>query len=170
VDGNRDDALFEKYGVQFMPTLLFLDPDGKKVGQMSDRSAAGLKAQFEEIAKKHGRAPAWLEGAEAALGAARDGAKPAVLLFVDEKPKSQVFERMFSDPSFGVDLYEKAAFAKVAFKKDSDDAKRWKVSEAGTLVIVDAAGEGKILKTLKSGTPKSIRKEIEDAVKKLSPK
>ena len=57
VDGDRDDKLFTKYGVESMPTLLYLDPDGKKVGEMTKRSPADLKAEFEEIAKKYGRDP-----------------------------------------------------------------------------------------------------------------
>ena len=57
VDGDRDSKLFDKYGVESMPTLLYLDPDGKKVGEMTKRSPADLKAEFEEIAKKHSRDP-----------------------------------------------------------------------------------------------------------------
>jgi hypothetical protein len=170
VDGDKDGKLFEKYGVQSMPTLIYLDPEGKKVGQMTARSADALKAQFEEIATKHGRAPAWLEGSEPALAAGKEGTKPAVLLFADEKPKSQAWQRIFSDPAFGTDLYEKAAFAKVEFKKDSEECKKWKVTEGGTLLIVDPTGEGTVIKTLKTGTPKGVRKDIEDAVKKLAAK
>ncbi len=169
VDGDRDGALFEKYGVQSMPTLLYLDPDGKKVGQMTARSADSLKAQFEEIATKHGRAPRWLAGAEAAVTAAKEGPKPAVLLFADDKPKSQAWQRVFSDPAFGTDLYEKASFAKVEFRKDSEECKKWKVTAAGTVLIVDPSAE-KVLKTLKTGTPKGVRKDVEDAIKKLAPK
>jgi len=170
VDGDRDGALFEKYGVQSMPTLLYLGPDGKKVGQMAARSPDALKAQFEEIATKHGRAPQWLAGAEAAVTAAKEGAKPAVLLFADDKPKSQAWQKIFSDPAFGTDLYEKASFAKIEFKKDSEECKKWKVTEGGTLLIVDPSEEGKVIKTLKTGTAKGVRKDIEDAIKKLAPK
>lgn len=169
VDGEKDDRLFEKYGVQSMPTLLYLDPEGKKVGQMTARSADALKTQFAEIATKYGRAPQWLAGAEPAVTAAKEGSKPAVLLFADDKPKSQAWERVFSDPAFGTDLYEKASFSKVEFKKDSDECKKWKVTEAGTLLIIDPTEE-KVLKTLKTGTPKGVRKDIEDAIKKLAPK
>lgn len=169
VDAGKDDRLFSKYGVNSMPTILFLGPDGKKLGELNDRSPAGVKRQFEEISTKNTRAPQWLAGVDAALAAARSGPKPALLFFCDEKPKSKLFQNIFSDPAFGADLYEKAAFAKVEFKKDSDECKKWKVTEAPMVLIVDAEGEGKVLKTVKGGTPKALRKDIEDAVKKLQP-
>lgn len=168
-DAAKDDKLFTTYGVNSMPTILFLDPDGKKVGEMGDRSPEGVKRQFEEIAAKNSRAPQWLAGADAGLEAARTGPKPAVLFFHDEKPKSRLFQNLFSDPTFGADLYEKAAFSKVEFKKDSEECKKWKVTEAPVVLIVDASGEGKVLKTVKGGTPKALRKDIEDAIKKLQP-
>jgi hypothetical protein len=170
VDAGKDGKLFDKYGVNSMPTILFLDADGKKVGEMGDRSPEGVKKQFEEIAAKNTRAPQWLEGADAAVQSGQSGSKPAVLFFQDEKPKSKLFQNIFSDPTFGADLYEKAAFAKVEFKKDSEECKKWKVTEAPVVLIVDPSGEGKVLKTVKGGTAKALRKDIEDAIKKLQPK
>jgi hypothetical protein len=152
-----------------MPTIIFLDPEGKEITKMNDREAAGVKRTFDDIAVKHTRAPQWLAGAEAAISAAKSGAKPAVLFFCDDKPKSKAMLNLFSDPAFGTDLYEKAAFSKVEFKKDSDECRKYKVAEAGTIVIVDPSAEdGSSLKTLKGGAPKAVRKEIEDAIKKLA--
>jgi hypothetical protein len=169
VDSGKDDKLFQKYGVKGMPTIIFLNSDGKEVGKMNDRETAGVKSQFEEIAAKNTRAPQWLAGVEAAVSAAKSGPKPAVLVFLDDKPKSKAFQNVFSDPAFGSDLYEKAAFSKIEFKMDSDECRKWKVTEAPTLLIVDpAAEEGSALKTLKGGAPKVVRKEIEDAIKKLA--
>ena len=76
----------------------------------------------------------------------------SVLLFLDDKPKSKAIQTLFSDPAFGSDLYEKAAFSKVEFKKDSDECKKWNVTEAPTILIVDpSAEEGASLKILKGG-------------------
>jgi hypothetical protein len=120
-DAGKDEKLFSKYGVNSMPTILFLDAEGKQIGKLGDRSPNGVKKQFEEIAAKNTRAPQWIEGADAAVDAARTGTKPAVLFFQDDKPKSKLFQTLFSDPTFGADLYEKAAFGKVEFKKDSEE-------------------------------------------------
>jgi hypothetical protein len=169
VDAGRDDKLFTKYGVNSMPTIIFLNPEGKEAGRLKDRSPDGVKRQFEEISTKNTRAPQWLAGVEPAISSAKSGPKPAVLFFFDDKPKSKMLLNLFSDPGFGADLYEKAVFSKIEFKKDSDECKKWKVNEAPTILIVDpSAEEGASLKNLKSGTPKSIRKDIEDAVKKLT--
>jgi len=169
VDSGKDSKLFDKYGVRGMPTIIFLDPEGKEVGKLNDRSSEGVKKQFEEVSTKNTRAPRWLSGIEAAISEAKGGPKPAVLFFVDDKPKSKALEALFSDPTFGTDLYEKAIFSKVAFKKDSEECKKWKVTDAGSIVIVDpSAEEGVSLKILKGGAPKAVRKEIEEAAKKLS--
>jgi hypothetical protein len=169
VDAGKDEKLFTKYGVNSMPTIIFLGPDGKEAGRLRDRSPDGVKRQFEDIASKNTRAPQWLAGVDAALSSAKSGSKPAVLFFWDEKPKSKLLQNLFSDPSFGADLYEKAVFSKIEWKKDSDECKKWKVTEAPTILIVDpSAEEGTSLRSLKSGTPKAVRKEIEEAIKKLS--
>jgi hypothetical protein len=169
VDSGKDDKLFSKYGVRGMPTILFLDPEGKELGKLNDREAPGVKRQFEEIVAKNTRAPQWLAGVEAAISAAKSGPKPAVLFFCDDKPKSKMMQNVFSDPAFGADLYEKAVFSKIEFKKDSDECRKWKVTEAATILIVDpSAEEGTSLKSLKGGAPKAVRKDIEEAIKKLS--
>lgn len=169
VDAGKDDKLFQKYGVRGMPSIIFLDPEGKEIGKLGSREADGVKRQFEEITAKNTRAPQWLMGADPAIAAAKDGAKPVVLFFFDEKPKSKSMLNLFSDLAFGNDLYEKATFSKVEFKKDSEECKKWKVTEAGTILIVNpSVEEGTFLKAVKGGTAKALRKEIEDAIKKLS--
>ena len=167
--GKKNKDISDKYKIRGYPTVIFLDPEGKEIGKLNSREADGVKKQFEDVAAKHTRSPQWLAGVDAAVSAAKSGPKPAVLFFCDDKPKSKAMLNLFSDPAFGTELYEKAAFSKVEFKKDSDECKKWKVTEAGTIVIVDpSAEEGSSLKTLKGGAPKVIRKEIEDAIKKLS--
>ncbi len=65
----------------------------------------------------------------------------------------------------------KCAYAAVKFEKGSEDAKTLKVTTAPVLVIVDATGETpKVVKTMTSGTPKSVAAALEDAVKKLEKK
>lgn len=54
------------------------------------------------------------------------------------------------------------------FDKDSEDAKKWKVTGAPTLVLLDASGaEPRLVKTIKSGSAASIKKDFDDAAKKL---
>lgn len=167
-DASRDDKVFLKYGVNSMPTILFLDPDGKQVGELEARNAAAVKTQFEEIASKHGRGPKWLAAAAAALEAGKADAKPVALVFLDAKPKSDIFMKMLGAETIPKDLFEKVAFARIEFKKDSEDAKKWKVTEAPTMILLDGSGEEpKLLRTFKSGGPRDLRTALEDAVKKV---
>ena len=167
VDGDKDGALFEKYGVQAMPTLLYLDPDGKQVAKMGDRSPAGLKKQFEEIVSTHKRGPKGLESATAAFDAGKTDGKPVVLLFVDAKPKSEMFKKSLGDAAFK-GVFDNVAFCEVAWAKDNEDAKKWKVTEVPKMLVIDPTdGEGKVLKTLTSNAPKTVKAAIDEAVKKL---
>lgn len=165
VDGDKDNALFGKYGVQAMPTILFLDPDGKQVGKLGDRSPAGVTKQLTEIATTHKRGPKGLESPSAALEAGKADGKPVVLLFVDKKPKSEMFAKSLGDAAFK-GMFDNVAFCQVEYEKGSEDAKKWKVTEAPTMLVIDP-NEEKVLKTLKSNAPKTVKAAIDEAVKKL---
>lgn len=90
-----------------------------------------------------------------------------VVLFADKTPKTDAFLKVLSDPALA-DAFPKVAYAKVDFDKDSEDAKKWKVTAAPTLVLLDASGdEPKPVKSVRSGSAASIRKDFEDAAKKL---
>ncbi len=170
-DKDRDGKIFEKYGVDGMPTLLFLDPEGNTVGELGDRSAGAVKKQFDDIVARHTRGPAWMESADTALKAGKNDSKPVALVFVDDKPKSAQFIRTFGNLVFTKELLEKIAFAKVPFEKDSEICKKWKVTDAPVLLVIDNTGdEPKVLKTIKSETAKSIKGDLEDAVKKVQKK
>lgn len=112
--------------------------------------------------------PDSLAGLAAALEAGKGGSKPVAILFADKSPRTDVFVKVLSEPPLGAEGFAKVAYAKVDFDKDSEEAKKWKVTAAPTLVLLDAAGaEPKLLKTIKSGTPASIRKDFDDAARKL---
>lgn len=150
-----------------MPTLLYLDPDGKQVGKMGDRSPAGLKKQFEEIVSTHKRGPKGLESPAAALEAGKADAKPVVLLFVDAKPKSEMFKKSLGDAAFK-GVFDNVAFCQIDWTKDNEDAKKWKVTEVPKMLVIDPTdGEGKVLKTLNTNAPKTVKAAIDEAVKKL---
>lgn len=103
-----------------------------------------------------------------ALKAAKEGTKPLVLLFADATPKTKAYTEMLGDPSLD-ESFAKVVYAAVEFKKDSDDAKKYKVTSAPTLLILDPRGEApKELKKMAGGSPASVKSEIEKAVKVLS--
>jgi len=58
----------------------------------------------------------------------------------------------------------------VLFEKGSDEAKKYSVSSAPMLVIIDPTNENKVLKSMATITPKSVKTEIENAIKKIEKK
>jgi hypothetical protein len=103
-----------------------------------------------------------------ALKAAKDGSKPAVILFMDAGAKSKTWSESLSEKELD-EAFAKVAYAAVLFEKGSEEAKKYSVSSAPVLVILDPA-EGKVLKTLTSAAPKTVKSEIDAAVKKVAKK
>ena len=83
----KHEAIAKKYGVSGYPTFIFVGPDGKKVGDAS-HDAEALVKQIGETAAKHNRAPNWAESEEAAVAKAKEEQVPLVVVYRDDKPKS----------------------------------------------------------------------------------
>src|SRR5581483_6284656 len=85
-----------------------------------------------------------------ALKAGKEGTKPAAILFMDGTAKSKAFAEALGDKGLDEE-FAKVAYAAVLFEKGSEEAKKFSVSSAPALVIVDPTAEGtKVLKTLTS--------------------
>ena len=167
--GGKYDAERKKYGVGGYPTIVFLDPEGSKVGELKDRSPDSVVKQFEELLEKHGRAAAWLEW-EKAVEKGKDEKKPVAILFVTPKSDSQALEAAIGDDSLK-ELREKFVFSKSDVK--SDLAKTFQVagSTQPVLFVVDPKLEKpqeKLVKKLTGKkTAKELKKELEGALKKF---
>jgi YHS domain-containing protein len=148
---------------------------GKTVGLC----CGNCKGQFDADPEKYAASIPGLAGpqprtgltsAEDALAAGKEGTKPVVLLFTDGGPKAKLFGDMLGDASLD-ESFGKVAFANVEYKKGDEEAKKFKVSAAPTLLILDPRGETpKELKKMAGGSPASIKAEIEKAVKALAKK
>ena len=88
---------------------------------------------------------------------------------MDAGAKSKAFGEALGDKELD-EAFGKVAYAAVLFEKGSDEAKKFSVSSAPTLVIIDPTNENKVLKTLNSSAPKTLKTEIEAAVKKVAKK
>ena len=131
--------VFKKYGVNSAPTVLFLGPDGKKVGEGGRESAALIK-QIGDIAEKHSRAPKWAASEEAATAAAKEGTKPLVIVYRDDKPNSDKALREFGALPMA-ELYDKAVWVQVKLDLKSDDAKALGITSLPTMWVVDVRVE-----------------------------
>jgi len=101
-----------------------------------------------------------------ALTQGKEG-KPVLILFMDTGAKSKLWSELLGDKSLD-EVFGKVAYVALEYKKDSEDAKKWKVSAAPTLVLIDATkDEAKEIKKLTSPNPPTVKKELEAAIKKL---
>ena len=87
---------------------------------------------------------------------------------MDASAKSKTYAENLGDKELD-EAFAKVTYSAVLF--DKDEAKKYGISSAPGLVIVDPTAEGtKVLKTLTSSAPKTVKSEIEIAVKKVAKK
>ena len=110
------------------------------------------------------------EGANTVKGALEGGKAGGYLVavvFADKSPKTDAFLKLFLDAGINPEIMT-CAFGKVEFKKDSDEAKQYKVTAAPTLLLLDPTKEpAAVLKTITSATAKSLLKDLQDAKEKI---
>ena len=139
--------IWKRYGVSGAPTILFLSPDGKKVGE-GGRDSAALIKQIGEVAEKHARAPKWAASEEAAVAAAKEGSKPLVIVYRDDKPNSERALVEFGALSLA-ELYDKAVWVQRKLDLKSDDAKGLGIASLPALWVVDVRVEDPKARVLK---------------------
>jgi hypothetical protein len=87
---------------------------------------------------------------------------------MDAGAKSKTWAESLGDKELD-EAFGKVAYAAVLFEKGSEEAKKYSVSSAPVLVLIDPA-EGKVLKSVTSPAPKTLKTEIDAAVKKVAKK
>jgi len=87
---------------------------------------------------------------------------------MDAGAKSKTWTESLADKELD-EAFGKVAYAAVLFEKGSEEAKKYSVSSAPVLVLLDPA-EGKVIKSVTSTAPKTLKTEIEAAVKKVAKK
>jgi YHS domain-containing protein len=99
----------------------------------------------------------------------KEGSKPVLILFMDATPKSKQWTEQLGDKSLD-EVFGKIVYVAVDFKKDGDDEKKYSVTSAPTLVLVDASKDEPKGKKLSSPAPASLKKELEAAIKAATAK
>jgi len=130
----------------------------------------GGGAAWEKNIKEDYGTPDMPEGADSVKGAVEGGKVGGYLvaaLFADKSAKSESFMKLFLDAGINPEILS-CAFARVEFRKDSEEAKQYKVTAAPTLLLIDATKEpAAVLKTITSATAKTLLKDLQDAKAKL---
>ena len=103
------------------------------------------------------------------LKSGKEGGMPLLILFMDATPKSKQFSESMGDKSLD-DVFGKIVFVAVDFKKDGDEEKRYSVTSAPALILIDPTKDESKGKKISSPSPASLRKELEAAVKAASKK
>ena len=99
----------------------------------------------------------------------KEGKKPVLILFMDATPKSKQWTESLGDKSLD-DVFGKIVYVAVEFKKDGEDEKKYSVTAAPSLVLVDVSKEEPKGKKLSSPAPAGLKKELEAAIKEASKK
>jgi YHS domain-containing protein len=143
--------------------------NGKTVAFCCNNCKNTFEADPQRFASKVGPQPRTaLNSISDAIAAAKDGPKPAMILFMDAGAKSKSWSEMLGDKELD-ETFAKVSYAAVLFEKGSDEAKKYSVTTAPVLVLIDPT-ENKSLKTITSPAVKTIKTEVENAVKKLTKK
>ena len=161
--------LSSKYGVSGLPAIFYADPDGKVVGKLQDRSAAGVKREFADLVEKHGRFTLWAESMEKGLEKAKKEDKPALVFFTDGKKDSTAVEELFSDGSLRESL-EKFVLVRHEIEKGCEVCTRYKTKRGPNILILDPKAEDPAAKPVskfgKKKSAKDLLKALDYALKR----
>jgi hypothetical protein len=143
--------------VRLRPTLVLADQDGKVLKKYEGAPQVPNLAQvIPEFAKKYFRDFPWAESLPKAIETAKADKKKVMLFFADDTDASKQFVKVLKDPALK-DLEGNFVFAKVAFKKGSDEAKKYKAGKPVTLVAVDPEKDEPLDRVEGKKTPKDLK-------------
>ncbi len=111
--------------------------------------------------------PSGADSVKGAIEGGKAGGYLVAVLFADKTSKTDAFMKVFLDAGVNPEILG-CAFGKVEFKKDSDEAKLYKVTASPTLLLIDPTKEpAAVLKTITAPNPKTLLKDLQDAKAKL---
>lgn len=138
-----DKATSDKVKSTSISTMIFFDGDGKEYHRTIVGSADSVEAAFKKASELYAKKPiAWATGEAAdVLSAARGEQKKLVALaFLDEKKDSETLVASFED-RWVAKYQERLVFTKVAFDRSSELCKKYNVTSAPTMLLVNPAEE-----------------------------
>jgi hypothetical protein len=120
--------------------IIFLDCDGDEFCRSSFQDVRTLDKAMEQALQKYSpKEIAWAAyDAKAGVTASEERKRLVVLGFSDEKKESSEALKVLEDRQL-VKFHDRFLFLRVAFKKDSEECRKWGVTQAPTVVIVDPA-------------------------------
>jgi len=134
-----DKATSDKVKSTQISTMIFFDGDGKEYLRTPVSTADSVEAAYKKALEMYARRPvSWSAGDSATAGA--DGKKLVAMAFLDEKKDSEAFVASLED-RWVAKHHDRLTFVKVAFDRTSEECKKWGVTTAPTLLLVNPAEE-----------------------------
>jgi len=138
-----DKATSDKVKSTSISTMIFFDGDGKEYHRTIVGTADSIEAAFKKANELYSRkAISWATGETAdVLSTARgDKKKLVAMAFLDEKKDSDTLVASLED-RWVAKYHERLTFLKVAFDRNSELCKKYNVTSAPTVVLVNPSEE-----------------------------
>ena len=138
-----DKATSDKVKSSGLSTMIFFDGDGKEFHRTPVSTPDSVESAFNTALQKYSKKPvAWASGepADVVSQAAGDKSKLVALVFADEKKDSEQLLNALED-RWVAKHHERLTFSKIAYERNSDVAKKWNVTTAPTILLVNPAEE-----------------------------
>ncbi len=123
------------------PEVVVFDCDAELVHRRTVSDAAAIVEVLDAALKKYSNSEiTWNVYEDKALADAKEKNKLVVLLFTDDKKDSQDTAKALEDRVLAKH-HEKLVFIKVPYTQGAEDAKKWGVNQAPSILLVDPAKE-----------------------------
>jgi hypothetical protein len=178
--GKANTDLSERYGIGGYPTVLFCDSEGKPIAALGSREPADVVRQIRDAVQRiNGNgAPAPAPAAapqktvygltiEKGATEARKAGKPLLVVFYDESPASTSVHAALSD-DYLKDTLAKFVLALSPYRKGADDALRFDVTRAPTILVLNPRQEkmeqNPLAKIEGSRSARELKRDLESAM------
>jgi hypothetical protein len=144
--------------------ILFLAADGDELHRSAFLDLPSLERDLGVAAKRMApRAPDWATVDFKVPGV--EGAKPIVLFLTDDRKESQDTVKALESAELAP-LHERVVFVRHAWKKDSEEAKKYGAAQAPTVLVLDGATREPIEKASGKKTARELKALIQKALAK----
>jgi len=138
-----DKTTSDKVKSNAISTMIFFDGDGKEYLRSVVEGDDSVQAAFKKALEAYSKKPiSWASGEPSAvMSQTRDDKKKLVALaFLDDKKDSEALVNSLED-RWLAKHQDRLVFTKVAFDRASEICKKWNVTSAPTLLLVNPAEE-----------------------------
>ena len=138
-----DKTTSDKVKSSGLSTMIFFDGDGKEYHRTPVSSPDSVETAFNKALEIYSKKPiSWASGeaSDVISQSAGDKKKLVALVFADDKKDSEALLNVLED-RWVAKHHERLTFSKIAYERNSDTAKKWNVTTAPTILLINPAEE-----------------------------